>query len=176
MMHLLAGRYHERVSLISRIRDVLPGGKPLIPREPVSYRPIGVVRNPVRKSRPDGWESVRSDLILRDELEPALDAIEGFSHVIVVFHIDRVPEEAQRLQIPVGSEEKPPERGVLATRSQLRPNPIGTSVVKVLHRRKGVLRVQGLDALDGTPVLDIKPYVPHYDSVTGAKVPDWTKG
>jgi tRNA-Thr(GGU) m(6)t(6)A37 methyltransferase TsaA len=164
-----------RMSLLSRIRDVLPGGKPLIPREPVSYRPIGVVRSPVRRSRPDGWENVRSDLILRDELAPALDAIEGFSHVIVVFHIDRVPEEAQRLQIPVGSEEAPPERGVLATRSQLRPNPIGTSVVKVLHRRKAVLRVQGLDALDGTPVLDIKPYLPEYDAVPGAELPPWAR-
>ncbi len=163
----------ERVSLISRIRDVLPGGKPLIPREPVSYRPIGVVRNPVRKSRPGGWESVRSDLIFRDELEAALDAVEGFSHVIVVFHIDRVPAEAQRLQIAVGNEDEPPQRGVLATRSQLRPNPIGTSVVKVLHRRKNVLRVQGLDALDGTPVLDIKPYLPEYDSVPEAQLPPW---
>jgi tRNA-Thr(GGU) m(6)t(6)A37 methyltransferase TsaA len=151
------------VNLWYRFREALPGGKPLIPREPVSYRAIGVVRNPVRKSRPSGWEDVRSDLILRDELEPALDAIDGFSHVIVVFHIDRVPEEAQRLQVAVGNDPEPPERGVFATRSQLRPNPIGTSVVRVLHRRKNVLRVQGLDALDGTPLLDIKPYVPDFD-------------
>ena len=163
------------MSLLERIRNVLPGGKPLIPREPVSYRAIGVVRNPVKKSRPDSWESVRSDIILRDELEAALDAIEGFSHVIVVFHIDRVPQEAQRLQIAVGNEDEPPQRGVLATRSQLRPNPIGTSVVKVLHRRKGVLRVQGLDALDGTPVLDIKPYLPQYDSVPEAQLPPWAQ-
>ncbi|HWC29695.1 MAG TPA: tRNA (N6-threonylcarbamoyladenosine(37)-N6)-methyltransferase TrmO [Dehalococcoidia bacterium] len=161
------------MSLFSMLRGAFAGGKPLIPREPVSYRPIGVVRNPVRSSRPDGWESVRSDLILREELESALDAIEGFSHVIVVFHIDRVPEEAQRLQIAVGNEDPPPERGVLATRSQLRPNPIGTSVVKVLRRRKSVLRVQGLDALDGTPVLDIKPYLPAYDAVPEAVLPPW---
>ena len=165
----------EHMSLISRIRDALPGGKPLIPREPVSYRPIGIVRNPVRKSRPDGWENVRSDLIFGEELEAALDAIEGFSHVIVVFHIDRVPAEAQRLQITVGNEEEPPQRGILATRSQLRPNPIGTSVVRVLHRRKNVLRVQGLDALDGTPVLDIKPYLPEYDSVPEAQLPSWAR-
>jgi tRNA-Thr(GGU) m(6)t(6)A37 methyltransferase TsaA len=73
----------------------------------------------------------------------------------------------------VGNEDPPPERGVLATRSQLRPNPIGTSVVKVLRRRKSVLRVQGLDALDGTPVLDIKPYLPAYDAVPEAVLPPW---
>ena len=64
-------------------------------------------------------------------------------------------------------------RGVLATRSQRRPNPIGVSVVAVVQRRKGVLRVQGLDAIDGTPVLDIKPYLPPYDSVPDARMPDW---
>jgi tRNA-Thr(GGU) m(6)t(6)A37 methyltransferase TsaA len=141
----------------------------------VSYTPIGVVRNPVRKSRADGWEGVKSDIILREELEPALDAIEGFSHVIVVFHIDRVPEEAQQLQVAVGNEDEPPARGVLATRSQLRPNPIGTSVVRVLHRRKNAIRVQGLDALDGSPVLDIKPYLPAYDAVEDAQLPEWAR-
>jgi tRNA-Thr(GGU) m(6)t(6)A37 methyltransferase TsaA len=110
---------------------------------------------------------------LREELAPALDAIEGFSHVIVVFHMHHVPEEAQVLQLPVGNEDEPPQRGIFATRSQLRPNPIGTSVVRVLRRRKNVLRVQGLDALDGTPVLDIKPYLPEYDSERTAVVPSW---
>jgi tRNA-Thr(GGU) m(6)t(6)A37 methyltransferase TsaA len=161
------------MSFISRLRDGLPGGRPLEPLEPVTYRPIGVVRNPVRESRPDGWERVRSNLVLREELAPALDAIEGFSHVIVVFHMHRVPEEAQVLQLPVGNEDGPPQRGVFATRSQLRPNPIGTSVVRVLRRRKNVLRVQGLDALNGTPVLDIKPYLPEYDSERNAVVPSW---
>ena len=160
---------------MGRIRDVLGRGRALIPAEPVTYRPIGVVRNPVQKSRVDGWEGVKSDIILRPELEPALDAIEGFSHVIVVFHIDRVPEEAQQLQIEVGNEDMPPPRGVFATRSQLRPNPIGTSVVKVLHRRKNAVRVQGLDALDGTPVLDIKPYLPDYDAVADATLPAWAR-
>jgi tRNA-Thr(GGU) m(6)t(6)A37 methyltransferase TsaA len=161
------------VNVVERLRGVFSRGRTLIPAGPVTYVVIGVVRNPVRRSRTEGWEGVKSDLILREDLEPALDAVEGFSHVIVVFHIDRVPETEQRLQIPVGNEDEPPERGVLATRSQLRPNPIGTSVVRVLHRRKNVLRVQGLDALDNTPVLDIKPYLPAYDSVPDAALPAW---
>jgi tRNA-Thr(GGU) m(6)t(6)A37 methyltransferase TsaA len=127
----------------------------------------------VRESRPDGWENVRSDIILREELAVALDPIEGFSHVMVVFDFHLVPEAVRRLTIPVGNEDEPPERGVLATRSQLRPNPIGVSVAKVLHRRKGVLRVLGLDAINGTPVLDIKPYLPEYDAVPGATLPAW---
>jgi tRNA (adenine37-N6)-methyltransferase len=161
------------VGLFDRFISMLPGGKPLIPREPVLYRAIGIVRNRVRESRPGGWEDVRSDIILRDDLEPALDAIEGFSHVIVVFHLDRIPELARRLTLPVGNEGPPPERGVLATRSQLRPNPVGVAVVPVLHRRKAVLRVRGLDALDGSPVIDLKPYLPKYDAVSEARVPPW---
>jgi tRNA (Thr-GGU) A37 N-methylase len=62
---------------------------------------------------------------------------------------------------------------VLATRSQRRPSAIGVAVVPLLRRRHNILRVQGLDAIDGTPVLDIKPYLPPYDSVPDARMPDW---
>jgi tRNA-Thr(GGU) m(6)t(6)A37 methyltransferase TsaA len=161
------------MSLLSRLRGALPGGKPFIPREPIEYRAIGVVRNHVNDSRTDGWQDVRSDIILREDLAEALDPIEGFSHVIVVFDFDRVPDEARRLRVIVGNEEVPPERGVLATRSQLRPNGIGVSVALVVHRRKAVLRVRGLDALNGSPVLDLKPYLPEYDAVPGATLPPW---
>ena len=144
----------------------------MVPQEPVNYRPIGVVRNRVHASRPHGWEDVRSDLILREDLAKALDGIEGFSHVIVVFHLHTVPESERRLTLVVGVPEAQ-DRGILATRSQLRPNAIGVSVARILHRRKAVLRVQGLDALDGTPVLDIKPYLPAYDAVADASLPEW---
>ena len=161
------------MSLLSKVKGLLPGGDPVVPRDPVSYRPIGVVRNRVKESRPDGWEGVRSDIILREDLTDAIDPIEGFSHVIVVFDFHAVPEDVRRLRISVGNEAPPPERGVLATRSQLRPNGIGVSVVKVEHRRKNVLRVTGLDAINGTPVLDLKPYLPEYDAVPEATLPPW---
>jgi tRNA-Thr(GGU) m(6)t(6)A37 methyltransferase TsaA len=142
-----------------------------VPREPVSLRPIGVVRNNVDTPRPDGWEGVRSDLIFREELMPALDGIETYSHVIVVFHCHLVPDEEREalgLSVPGG-----PEQGVLATRSQRRPSALGVSVVPLLRRRRNIVRVVGLDAVDGTPVLDIKPYIPFYDSVPDARVPAW---
>ena len=108
-----------------------------------------------------GWEALIGSMV----------GLEGFSHAIVVFHIDRVPEEEKRLTLPVGTDAV--ERGVLATRSQRRPNGIGVSVVPILHRRLGVLRVLGLDALDGSVVLDIKPYLPSYDAVADAVLPSW---
>ena len=150
-------------------------GRSVIPREPVSVRPIGVVRNGVRQPRMDGWSTVRSDIILRDELTDALDGIEGYSHVIVVFAFDRVPESEQRQRVRPRGDPSLPELGVLATRSQLRPSPIGVSVVRLLRRRRNIIRVEALDAIDGTPVLDVKPYFPNYDAVPDAGIPEWAR-
>ena len=123
-----------------------------------------------------GWENVRSDLIFRDDLLEALDGIEQYSHVIVIFAFHRVPEEEKRTGRihPRGDPERPLQ-GVLATRTQLRPSGTGMSVVTLLRRRHNVLRVVGLDAIDGTPVLDIKPYYPAYDSVPDARIPEWSR-
>ena len=157
------------------LRGMLGIRLPPVPREPAVFRPIGVVRNNVREPRMEGWEHVRSDLIFRDDLLDALDGIETYSHIIVIFHLHRVPEEERTTgRIHPRGDPRLPEQGVLATRSQRRPNAIGVAVVPLLRRRRNVLRVRGLDAIDGTPVLDIKPYVPHYDSIADAKVPDWT--
>ena len=153
------------------LRGLLGMSLPAVPREPVELRPIGVVRNGER-DRVDGWLHVRSDLIFRDDLLEALDGVEGFSHIIVVFYLHEVPEAEQtsgRAHI-AGA-----ERGVFSTRSQRRPNGIGVSVVPLLRRRKNILRVQGLDAINGTPILDIKPYIPPYDSVPDARLPDWAQ-
>jgi tRNA-Thr(GGU) m(6)t(6)A37 methyltransferase TsaA len=147
----------------------------VVPRDPSVMRPIGVVRNAVTEPRPHGWEGVRSDIILREELSPMLEGIDGYSHIIVVFAFHRVPEQERRDRVQPRGDARVPEQGVLATRSQLRPNPIGVAVVPLMKRRKNILRVEGLDAIDGTPVLDIKPYFPHYDAVPDAGVPDWAR-
>ena len=159
------------------LRGLLGMRVPAVPREPAVFRPIGVVRNSVREPRMDGWEQVRSDLIVRDDLLAALDGIESYSHLIVVFSFHRLPEEERTTgRLHPRGDARLPEQGVLATRSQRRPNAIGVAVVPLLRRRRNILRVQGLDAIDGTPVLDIKPYLPPYDSVPDARMPDWVQG
>jgi tRNA-Thr(GGU) m(6)t(6)A37 methyltransferase TsaA len=159
--------------LLDALRALFGMRIPPIPREPAVFRPIGVVRNNVRE-RYEGWESVRSDIIIRDDLLDALDGIDAYSHLIVLFHIDRVPEaERTSGRIHPRGDQSLPLQGVLATRSQLRPNAIGMTVVPLLRRRKNILRVRGLDAIDGTPVLDIKPYISFYDSIPDATLPDW---
>jgi tRNA (adenine37-N6)-methyltransferase len=140
----------------------------------ITYRPIGLVRSRVREPRSHGWESLRSDIVLRQELADALDGLDGFSHAIVVFHLSGVPDEERRsMRLQIAGAESGREVGLFATRTPLRPNAVAVSVVRIVRRRRNVLRVLGLDALDGTPVLDIKPYLPTYDSVPDAALPSW---
>lgn len=141
----------------------------------ITLRPIGYVKNAVKKPRPDGWASVESRLVLRPELEPMLLGIQEYSHIIVVFWPDRVPEDVRgsKLQFHPRDDPRYPLMGVLATRSQVRPNPILVTPVPLLAMKGGVLKVRGLDAINGTPVLDIKPYLPFFDAIPAAKVPGW---
>jgi tRNA-Thr(GGU) m(6)t(6)A37 methyltransferase TsaA len=158
-------------TLLTRL-GLLP--EQLIPREPVALKPIGIVRNRVQEPRMEGWEDVPSDIIVKKELTGALDGFEGYSHVLVLFYLHRVSdEERARTHCHPRGDPRYPLQGVLATRTQHRPNPVGASVVRLLRRRRNVLRVQGLDAINGTPVLDIKPYIPHYDAPSEVRVPEW---
>jgi len=155
-------------------RSVRGGGAAAKGMAAAVFSPIGVVRNAVKEPQMGGWESVESRIVVRRELTDALDGIEDYSHVIVLFWAHRVPEEergATRIH-PMGDPALP-LLGIFATRTQLRPNPIGVSIVPLLGRKGKELRVRGLDAIDGTPVLDVKPYIPHYDSVPQATIPAW---
>jgi tRNA-Thr(GGU) m(6)t(6)A37 methyltransferase TsaA len=145
------------------------------PLAPITLDPIGVVRSPVRHPRPHGWEEVEARIVLRRGMAQGLMGLEGFSHIFVLFFMHLVPAEMReaRLQAPLAEGGGLPVRGVFATRSQLRPNPIGLTVCRLLRVRGHVLWVRGLDAIDGTPVLDIKPYLPPYDAVAQASMPPW---
>lgn len=151
--------------------------EPSLPAEPIAFKAIGVVRNNVKKPRRYGWEETRSTIFIDAALTDALDGLETYSHIIVIFYLDRVAEESRQLiHIHPRGDPKYPLQGVLATRTQARPNPIGVAVVPLLERAGNVLKVRALDAIDGTPVLDVKPYIPHYDSAPDARVPGWVMG
>ena len=121
---------------------------------------IGYVRSPYRDTReiPKGLgakHGAEGVLELQAEFEPGLTDIEGFSHLFVIWAFDR--SEGFNLVVTPPSDDRP--HGVFATRSPRRPNPIGLTVVELLSREGPVLRVRGVDMLDGTPILDIKPYL-----------------
>ena len=139
-----------------------------------SLKAIGVVRNEFKHPLKQDWEKVVSDIVVDNSLNEALDGVEEFSHIIVLYWMHRIAAtgELPPKVHPRGRQEIPLV-GLFATRSPQRPNPIGVATVRLLKRRDNILRVEGLDAIDGTPVIDIKPYLPGYDSAANAKVATW---
>jgi len=139
---------------------------------------IGTVRNTVRKAPGGGynWRDVVSEIEIDSRLTDSLDGLEGFSHIIVIWwmHGVKADGELPAKIHPRGDPERP-LTGRFATRSPQRPNPLGKATVRLLQRRGNILEVRGLDAIDGTPVIDIKPYLPGYDSPPNAKAPEWTR-
>ena len=136
---------------------------------------IGTVKCPVDEMSQGNWATVESEIHLSPEYAPGLQGLEGFSHVLVVFFLDRAQGfdlSKQLLRRPRGMEDLQ-ELGVFAQRTKYRPNPIGVTAVKLLGIEGNVVRVQALDALDGTPVLDIKPYMPPFDRVDEVTMPPW---
>jgi len=137
---------------------------------------IGVVRNKVKQAPGAGyeWKKVVSEIVVDSSLTEALDGLEEFSHIIVLYWMHQHAAGGQPpTKIHPRHDQELPLVGLFATRSPHRPNSIGKATVRLLQRQGNILRVKGLDAVDGTPVIDIKPYLPGYDSVTGAKVPKW---
>jgi len=126
----------------------------------VTLTPIGTVRSPFNDTAdiPKGL-GARHDaegiLEIRPDLEAGLEDIEGFSHLYVIWIFDRA--EGPELTAYPPSDDRP--HGVFATRSPQRPNPIGLTVVELLGRDGTSLRVRGVDMLDGTPIVDLKPYL-----------------
>ncbi|UCB43490.1 MAG: tRNA (N6-threonylcarbamoyladenosine(37)-N6)-methyltransferase TrmO [Dehalococcoidales bacterium] len=141
----------------------------------MKLRAIGVVRNgldtpPTPRS---DWEKVTSEIVIDGSLNEALDGIEEFSHLVVLFWMHRLREGDTPLkQRPMGNLDRP-LKGLFALRTPNRPNPVGKTTVRLLERKGNILKVKGLDALDGSPVIDIKPYMPGYDAAADATVPAW---
>ena len=140
----------------------------------LKLEPIGVVRNGVTAARDDEWGRVVSELQLRPELADGLRGLDQFSHVVVLFlmhdarfdpvtHLTRRPRD--RADMPVV--------GIFAQRARHRPNPIGITTVELKRIERSSLFVRGLDAIDGTPVLDVKPHVPAFDAPAHPRLPDW---
>ena len=141
----------------------------------ISLKPIGIVRNEVRQppKPPYDWDKVVSEIEIDRSLTEALDNLDEFSHIIVFYWMDKVVTNQLPTKVHPRGNKKLPLVGLFATRSPKRPNPIGKTTVRLMKRQGNILTVAGLDATDGTPVIDIKPYLPRYDSVARAKVPLW---
>lgn len=137
------------------------------PEQVFSVRPIGRIEVAEGRTR----------IVLDKKYQPGLLGLDGFSHVQVFWWFDKndTPQKRAILQVhPRGNAENP-LTGVFATRSPVRPNLIALSLCKIVSVKDNVVEVEKIDAFDGTPVLDLKPYAPGVDSATGVKAPDWAK-
>lgn len=139
----------------------------------IHLTPIGIVHNSMTKAHRDTrWEEIESEIVMEDAWRDALDGLEQFSHIWVIFYFDRMPPP-DVLRVHPMRQENLPLVGLFATRSPQRPNPIGIRAVELLSVRGTILRVRGLDALDGTPVLDLKPYLARRDAIPNTRVGEW---
>lgn len=146
-------------------------GTPRATEPPFALRSIGVMRSPhvvhheaPRQPRPDG--PATGEIHIAQGFQNALKDLGGFSHIWVLFFCQHTRGWKSQV-VPPRDREK---RGVLATRSPARPNPIGLSCLRLLSIHKRVLHVGDHDILDGTPILDVKPYLPYCDSVPDAAI------
>ena len=140
----------------------------------ITLKPIGVIKNAADKplNQGDWWSELVSEVVVDEEWAEGLDGLEGFSHIIILFYISRLDRPVRMKMHPMGREDIP-LTGFFATRTPARPNHIGLTVVRLLERNGNVLKVQGLDALNGSPLLDIKAYIPIADQMLDAETPDW---
>lgn len=141
----------------------------------MTLKPIGFVRNQVEQTPKPGydWRGIVSDIVVNSSLSEALDNLDEFSHIIVLYWMHQTAIGQPPTKVHPMGKKALPLVGLFASRSPYRPNPIGKATVRLLERQGDILKVEGLDAIDGTPVVDIKPYIPGYDSVTNARVPRW---
>ena len=129
------------------------------------FTPIGIVHSPFQSPadtpvQPAGGAEVAGTVEVFPPYRAGLKDLDGFSHVVLLFHFDRSQGYDLRV-VPFLDTEL---RGVFATRAPRRPNPIGLSVVRLDRIDDGILHIRGIDMLDGTPLLDIKPYVPAFEA------------
>jgi tRNA (adenine37-N6)-methyltransferase len=137
----------------------------------VEFKPIGIIHSPFKDLhgmpiQPVGARGVKGRIEINDEYQPGLKDLDGFSHVILIYHLHLCNGHALEVK-PFLDETK---RGIFATRAPKRPNPIGLSVVCLEKIEGSTIHISNVDIVDGTPLLDIKPYIPHFDRDEGEEV------
>ena len=130
----------------------------------IIYKPIGIINSPFKEPygtpiQSASAQNIRGTVEVFPQYAEGLKDLEGFSHIILIYHFHLCKKFSLRVKPFLGDL----LRGVFATRAPARPNPIGISTVRLIRIEKGKLYVQGMDIVDGTPLLDIKPYVPEFD-------------
>ena len=139
----------------------------------ITLAPIGYVSNTVTEKKDDFWGNSVSAITLKEEFRGGLTGLQEFSHAIILCYLDKAcyKPEKHLIRRPRNRADMP-LLGIFSQRTKDHPNPIGVTTVEILSVSDSTLTVKGLDAIDGTPVLDIKPYFPAFDR-RDARTPEW---
>jgi len=137
----------------------------------IRYKPIGIIHSPFKQPsgtpiQPAGARDIEGSVEIAPQYTEGLKDIEGFSHIILIYHFHL--SEGYSLSVKPYMDNK--RRGLFATRAPNRPNPIGLSIVRLVRVDKNILYIRDVDIVDGTPLLDIKPYVPEFDTPDVEKI------
>ena len=136
----------------------------------ITYLPIGIIHSPFDNLKgmpiqPTSESSAEGSLEIYPEFAEGLKDLEGFSHIYLIYHLHKVPQS--KLKVTPFLDDTP--RGIFATRAPAHPNPIGLSLVKVLRVEENFVYVDGIDILNETPLLDIKPYIPEFEDTQNVR-------
>ena len=141
----------------------------------ITLKPIGTIHSPYHRREETPYQSYLSDEIgqieVFKEYEKGLQDIEGFSHIIILYYFHKAEGYSLLVRPPWDGK----LHGIFAVRGPNRPNAVGLSIVRLIERKDNILRIAGIDALDGTPLIDIKPYVPQFDYMTDIRI-GWLEG
>lgn len=142
----------------------------------IEFNSIGIVSNLVENKKDTSWGNDVSQIVIDEQYEQGLIGLSEFSHLIVVYYLDKANFNIEKHLIRrPQSREDMPMVGILSQRAKDRPNPIGITSVEIVAVNKNIVTVKGLDAINNTPVLDIKPYYPMYDSRVNTVIPEWVE-
>ncbi|WP_320112777.1 tRNA (N6-threonylcarbamoyladenosine(37)-N6)-methyltransferase TrmO [Draconibacterium orientale] len=144
--------------------------------EDIVFHPIGIIHSEYKHTKdtpiqPASGMGTSGSVEILPEYVDGLQDIGGFSHLILIYHFNRSP--GYKLKVKPFLDKN--LHGVFSTRTPFRPNPIGLSVVKLNSRNKNILEIENIDILDGTPLFDIKPFIPDFDAVENVKIGRVTK-
>ena len=131
----------------------------------INIAPIGIIETPFDDLKgmpiqPSGADKIQGTIIIDKEYEEGLSDLEGFSHIILLYHFHK--SKGYNLMVKPFMDDQ--QRGLFSTRAPRRPNPIGLSIVQLIKIENNKISIQGIDVLNGTPLIDIKPYVPGFDA------------
>jgi len=142
----------------------------------IVLEPVATIRSPFCELvdmpvQPKGARDVYATIEFKEEFVDGLKDLDGFSHVYLIYHFHKVKEP--KLQVVPFNDKTNTPRGVFATRTPMHPNSLGLSVVELVKVEGNVVTIKGVDILDGTPLLDIKPYIENFDKVEGKSKSGW---